>query len=196
MARKTGSHAQTTGPRVRAAAEALIARQGFAAVSMRQIAAKVGVQVGALYRYTPDKQSLLFNLMQDHMAELLQAWAEEPLPTDPAGRLRAFCRFHIGFHLDRPDAVFIANMELRNLKPENFDKIEAVRRRYESILEDILSEGKSTGAFAFDDLRLTTMAILSMLTGVIGWYREGGRLSRSRTQQIYSDMVLRAVGAA
>ncbi len=53
----------------------LFARQGFAAVSMRQIASEVGVQAGALYLYTPDKQTLLFDLMTTHMNELLQAWS-------------------------------------------------------------------------------------------------------------------------
>ncbi|NBC95477.1 MAG: TetR family transcriptional regulator, partial [Deinococcus-Thermus bacterium] len=41
MPRKTGSHGQITGPRIRAAALRLFARHGYAAVSMRQIAAEV-----------------------------------------------------------------------------------------------------------------------------------------------------------
>ena len=65
MARKTGSHSDITGPKVRRAAQRLFARHGYAAVSMRRIAAEVGVQAGALYLYTPDKQTLLFDLMRD-----------------------------------------------------------------------------------------------------------------------------------
>ena len=42
MARTTGSHSDITGPRVRAAALRLFARGGYAAVSMRAIAAEVG----------------------------------------------------------------------------------------------------------------------------------------------------------
>ena len=55
MARTAGSRAEITGPLVRAAAQRLFARHGYAAVSMRRIAAEVGVQAGALYAYTPDK---------------------------------------------------------------------------------------------------------------------------------------------
>ena len=80
MARKTGSHSEITGPRIRAEARKLFARHGFAAVSMRQIAAAVGVQAGALYLYTPDKEALLFDLLRTHMEELLAAWAAEPRP--------------------------------------------------------------------------------------------------------------------
>ena len=64
MARTQGSKAEITGPLVRDAARRLFARHGYAAVSMRQIAAEVGVQVGTLYSYTADKQTLLADLLR------------------------------------------------------------------------------------------------------------------------------------
>ena len=75
MARTTGSHSDITGPRIREAALQLFARHGYAAVSMRQIAGEVGVQAGALYNYSPDKQTLLFSLLRGHMEELLEVRA-------------------------------------------------------------------------------------------------------------------------
>lgn len=195
MARKSGSHAGITGPRVRDAAERLFARHGYAAVSMRQIAGEVGVQAGALYLYTRDKQSLLFDLMQSHLRDLMGAWQEEPVGGTPGARLEVFTRFHIRHHLERPDAVFIAYMELRNLEPENFKVIEALRKRYEDVLEEILRDGASAGEFTVPDTKLATMALIAMLTGVNTWYRDGGRLSRDRVEDLYCDMVRRAVGA-
>lgn len=195
MARKTGSHSEITGPRIRAAALKLFARHGFAAVSMRQIAAEVGVQAGALYLYTPDKETLLFDLLKEHMDELIAAWEAEPRGASPRERLEAFVRFHIRFNLERPDAVFLSYMELRNLGPENFAAIEALRRDYENRLEAILSEGQAAGTFAAPDTKLATLAIIAMLTGVNTWYREGGRLSRDRVGAIYWDMVRKSVAA-
>ena len=195
MARKTGSHSDITGPRIRDAALRLFARHGFAAVSMRQIAAEVGVQAGALYLYTPDKQTLLFELMRDHMESLQSAWSAEPRGATPAQALEAFVRFHIRFHLERPDAVFIAYMELRNLTPENFAEIERRRRAYEAELEAILRNGAADGAFRVADIRLSAMALIAMLTGVNTWYREGGRLSRDQVGDIYWEMARGMVGA-
>ncbi|QCO56633.1 TetR/AcrR family transcriptional regulator (plasmid) [Pseudorhodobacter turbinis] len=193
MARKIGSSSEITGPRIRDAALRLFARHGFAAVSMRQIAAEVGVQAGALYLYTADKQALLFDLMQDHMTDLLCTLQALPQCSDPAAQLDQFARFHIGYHLDRPDAVFIAYMELRSLSPENFAAIESLRRRYETHLQEILSEGAAKGVFTLSDAKMATLALIAMLTGVTNWYREGGRLSRSDVQTLYADMALRAV---
>ncbi len=196
MPRKSGSHAETTGPKVQAAALTLIARHGYAAVSMRQIAAEVGVQAGALYSYTPDKQSLLFDLMRDHMEGLLAAWDAAREGDDPLARLECFTRFHIRYHLGRPDAVFVAYMELRNLTDENFAVIEALRGTYEGQLQAILDAGVAAGRFDLKDTKITTLAIIAMLTGLTTWYREGGRLPQDEIEAIYVEMVRGAVGCA
>jgi len=194
MARKTGSHAEITGPLIRQAALRLFARSGFAAVSMRQIAAEVGVQAGALYLYTPDKQTLLFELLRDHMVSLLDAWADIPKGDDPQKQLENFTRFHIRFNLERPEAVFISYMELRNLNAANFASIARLRNQYEAELEQILCDGHANGRFKVPDTRLSTKAIIAMLTGVTNWYREDGRLSQERVERLYWNMVRRAVG--
>ena len=194
MARTQGSKAEITGPLVRDAARKLFARHGFAAVSMRQIAAEVGVQVGALYAYTPDKQALLADLLRVHMEEILAVWQDDP--ARPAlERLESFLRFHIQTSLERPEAVFLSYMELRSLTPENRRDIAELRRRYEDMLEAILIAGEAQGSMSVPDSRLTTMALIAMLTGVTNWYREGGRLDQDRVVAVYWDLVRGAVGA-
>jgi AcrR family transcriptional regulator len=197
MARTQGSRAEVTGPRLRAAALALFARQGYAAVSMRQIAAAVGVQAGALYAYVPDKQALLHDLMRDHLEGLHAAWAASGPPDGPAlARLEHFTRFHIRFHAQRADAVLVANSEMRSLDPANFVRIEALRRAWELELEAILRAGRDDGTMHLPDTRLAAMALIAMLTGVNAWFRAGGRLSLDQVEAIHLDMVRGAVGAA
>lgn len=195
MARRRGSHSDITGPRIRAAATRLFARHGFAAVSMRQIAAEVGVQAGALYLYTRDKETLLFDLLRVHMEELIAAWDARPPPGDPRAALDAFVRFHIGYNLDHPDQVFLSYMELRNLSPANFAAIESLRAAYEARLTAILAAGQAAGCFSVPDLRLAAMAIIAMLNGVNTWFRDGGRLSRDEVAAIYCAMAGKAVAA-
>ena len=162
---------------------------------MRQISGEVGVQVGALYKYIPDKQSLLFRLMRDHMQDLLSAYDDLTQFKDPQDALRQFVGFHIRFHLQRPDEVFIAYMELRNLIPGKFAEIEALRHQYENSLESILRNGHRIGQFAVTDTKIATLAVIAMLNGVITWYRSGGRLSLDEVEQVYWDMVRKAVAA-
>ncbi|MET4127732.1 TetR/AcrR family transcriptional regulator [Roseovarius sp. MBR-6] len=193
MARTQGSHSDITGPRVREEALQLFARHGYAAVSMRQIAGAVGVQAGALYNYTPDKQTLLFDLMRAHMEDLLAAW-DDCAPNGTArDALETFTRFHIRFNTSRADAVFVSYMELRNLEPDNFAVIEGLRRDYETRLETILRRGVAEGVFATAEPRIAAMALIAMLTGVNTWFRARGRLSLAEVEALYWDMVRKAV---
>jgi AcrR family transcriptional regulator len=195
MARKQGSHSDITGPKVREAALKLIAQHGYAAVSMRQIAAEVGVQAGALYNYTVDKQSLLFDIVLDHMEDLSASLKEVDLSGAPWSALEAFIRFHIVFHVPRVEQVFISYMELRNLDPDNFAVIEGRRRDYEQVLAGILMAGKESGDFTITDPRITSIALIGMLTAIPQWYREGGRLPLSEIEEIYWGIVRRSVTA-
>jgi AcrR family transcriptional regulator len=196
MARRTGSSGEKTAAEVRRVALELFATHGYAAVSMRQIAAEVGVRAGALYLYTPDKQSLLADIMTEHMEALLAAWQAWPKPAEdnPRERFAAFVRFHIRYHLERGAEVFVSYMELRNLAPENFARVEAMRRRYEAELTSILEAGCRAGVFRLADPKLATFALIAMLTGVNTWYRPGGRLGMDEIEALYLGMAHTLVG--
>ena len=47
----------------------------------------------------------------------------------------------------------------------------------------------------FDDIGLTAMALIQMMTGVIVWYRPGERLSIDGVTETYLSMTMRLVGA-
>lgn len=195
MARTSGSVGAETADRVREAALRLFAAKGYAAVSMREIAGAVGLQAAALYNHFPNKQALLTDLMLSHMDRLITAWDAHAAPDEsPAQALERLCRFHIGYHAGRSDAVFISYMELRNLEPENFVKVEKLRQTYETIVRNILDNGTRLGDFQIADTRVAAMAIIAMLTGVNTWYRQKGRLNLREIEDIYTDMVLRVAG--
>jgi len=195
MARTTGSDGERTEAAIRDAGVNLIARHGYEAVSMRQLAAEVGVQAAALYRYFPTKEDLLFALMETHMSELAASWetARPPFP-GPAARLAAFVDHHIRFHIARRHATHVSNMELRSLSKPNLTVILKLRAAYEKELRQILRDGADSGAFAIDDTGLTAMAIIQMITGVIVWFRLGERLSVEDVAKTYLAMTMRLVG--
>jgi len=194
MARRAGSTGAETAEKLRKAALELFARSGYAAVSMRAIAAETGVQAGAIYNHFPTKQDLLNELMRVHMETLLAAWAETEQPgLAPPQALEQFVRFHIRYHLDRSREVFISYMELRSLEDENFSAIELLRRNYEKAPRAILERGAADGSFAIIDPQITTMAIIAMLTGMTTWYRENGRLSLDEIEAVYVRLVARLV---
>lgn len=195
MARKAGSKGNLTAKAIADAATALFAEHGYAAVSMRRIAARVGVQAGALYNHFPTKQDVLASVLTGHMAALLEAFEALPaLKAGPVAALEGFARFHVRYHLTRKSDVFIAFMELRSLEPDNFRAVAVLRQRYEYRVRDILASGRSAGLFRIEDDHLSAMALLAMLTGVTNWYRPDGRLSVAEIEEIYVRLTRRAVG--
>lgn len=197
MARTTGSDGARTEEAIREAAIELIAARGFEATTLREIAERVGVQPGTLYRYFPSKAKLLVSLLVEHLEFLLASWAvQRPDTDDPVVRLRTFVDFHIRSHTLRRREVFVANMELRSLAPADRARVVALRRRYEDQLTDILRDGIARGIFNLPDARVATFAILAMLTGVGSWYRDSGRLGKRELIDLYTGLTLQCAGVA
>ena len=197
MARTTGSDGVRTAEAIRLAAIELIAARGFEAMTLRELAERVGIQPGSIYRYFPSKAQLLVDLQVEHLEFLLRNWeAEQPPSADPVERLRAFVAFHIRSHTLRRREAFVANMELRSLSPADYRRVVGLRRRYENALTDILRDGTTARRFTIADARIATFAILAMLTGVGSWYRENGRVGKRELIDIYTRMVMQCVAAA
>lgn len=196
MSRRVGSDGARTEAAIRAAAMRLIARHGYEALPMRRLAEEVGLGAAALYRYFPNKQAMLFSLLEAHMHELLAAWEAARLPgsTPAPARLERFTRFHVRHHLPRAAGVFLSYMELRSLTPENFAAIEALRRRYEGDLAQILSDGAAQATLRMEHPRVTARAIIAMLTGITTWYRASGPLTPAEIEDIYWQIVARTTG--
>lgn len=84
-ARRPGRPARLSRDTVVDAAEALVAREGIDALTMRRLADELDSSPMALYRHVHDKDELLLLLLERRAAELPQP----TLPADPKGQLVA-----------------------------------------------------------------------------------------------------------
>ncbi|MBR9972186.1 TetR/AcrR family transcriptional regulator [Magnetospirillum sulfuroxidans] len=196
MARTVGSNGPKTMEAIRKAGLKLIHEHGYEAMTLRQLAAEVGVQVGSLYNHIDTKQDLLYDLIKTHMEDLFAELAKvESKSADlgPVERLKAFIFFHVTYHILRKREVFIGASELRSLDPNHYEDIVGLRRQYEKRLMAILEDGRAQGVFQITDIAVAAYGILAMLTGVCNWFRPSGRLSREDVAQVYSDMVMRGL---
>lgn len=195
MGRPTGVSGADTMRAIRKAAISRIYRHGFEAMNLRDLAADVNLRLGSLYNHVPQKQEFLANLLEDIMRELLQdLQVRMGGLTDPQQRLLRFVRFHIEWHTARKEETFIGNMEQRSLNEEQRARFVAQRKEYEAHLRTILTDGEKAGLWRLDDVRVTTLALLSMLTGIGSWYRTDGRLRQERLIKIYQGLAQRLLG--
>jgi AcrR family transcriptional regulator len=195
MGRPAGVSGADTMRAIRKAAIALIYQHGFEAMNLRELAANVNIRVGSLYNHIPQKQEFLASLLTEIMEELLADLEAQVSPlTDPRERLLGFVRFHIEWHTARKSEVFIGNMELRSLSPAQYARVVALRKQYEAYLRDILTQGAKAGQWTLADAKVTSYALLAMLTGVSNWYCPTGRLGQARLIRIYQGLVCAAIG--
>ena len=150
--------------------------RGYHGTSVRALAQVVGVEAASLYHHFPSEQEILRDIFDRAMDDMLVG-LERALTTkaNHVNRLRAFVRFHVLLHIERQDEAFISHSELRSLTTANRKRTNAKRDRYESLLREFLRSGQKAGAFEIDDLRLTTIAVLTLCSGVADWFTKHGR---------------------
>lgn len=178
--------------RIRKAAITLFTARGYHGTSVRAIADLVRLEAASLYYHFPSKQEILYDIFNRTMDDLLEG-LERALggATGFEDRLRAAVRFHVLFHIERQDEAFISHSELRSLTSPNRRTINVKRDRYEAMLRALLAAGTTAGVFETRDVRLTTIAVLMMCSGVSDWFAERGRLTGAAVAGAYAEMVLR-----
>lgn len=195
MVRTTGSTGVKTKEAIRRAAIKRIYQHGFEAMKLRDLAEDVGIQAGSLYNYIKYKEDFLYSLLKDVLVELLDGLAKELDGIEtPLTALETFIAFHLRWHTARREEVFIGNMELRSLSATHSAEIVGLRETYEKKLRDILDWGNKDKIWKVRDSKVTTYAIIAMLTGVCTWYRPRGRLSQDQIIEVYRELVLRGLG--
>lgn len=190
MARKTGSNAEDTLQALQLAGLQRLYKQGFAGMTLRELASDVGIQAGSIYNHFANKQEFLFNVLSLILTELLdelKSNLEEA--EDPHSALMSFIDCHVVFHSDRRREVQISTSELRSLEPENYRKIVKLRDQYESQLLSILEWGHRDGYWSDMEFKIATKMILGMMTSVGVWYRKDGPVAQSGIVEIYKSMI-------
>jgi AcrR family transcriptional regulator len=170
--------------------------RGYHGATMRDIAGVVGIRAPSIYNHFPTKEALLHHVMTETLA-VLREQLEVALaytPDDPITRMSTFIREHIRFHLEHAPEAAVADHELGALSEENRASVVAQRDEYEAILRELLQEGMEKGVFAETEVRLVSIAVLTMCTAVATWYRPRGPLSPEEVAAAYTRFVLRMIG--
>jgi AcrR family transcriptional regulator len=183
-----------TAEALRKAAIRLFFEHGYEATTLRQLASEVGITVGSVYNHIASKEDLLYSIMRGIMQDLLDGMdAALAGLEDPVDQMRTAVEFHVLFHAERAQEVFIGNSELRSLPAVRRAAVVEARDAYEKVFRKILEDGVRAKVFHTSDVRLVIYGIIAMGTHVADWYRPGGRLSLEEIASVYSDFALRGL---
>jgi AcrR family transcriptional regulator len=182
-----------TRRRVYEAALTLFAQRGYHAVSVREIAAAVGVQASSVYAHVPGKQHVLTELVrlghEEHRDRLRRALLDAG--SDPEDQIRALTRAHVFLHATFPLLARVSNRELGSVAEEDRSDIMAVRLDAEQLFLQVIDRGRQLGAFPAESAVLAVAAIGAMGIRVAEWWHPDLGMPAEQVADTYAEFAVR-----
>lgn len=182
--------------RMLSAAIDAFAERGFHATTTRDIAARAQLSPAALYVHYPSKAALLAQIsLYGHRSALALVEAAIGSASDPVDRLRATVADFARWHAEHHRTARVVQYELGALPDDAVGEVNALRRRIEQLVEDLIRAGVAAGTMDVAEPRRVARAVLSLSVDVARWYSPGGRDTPEALGRLYADLALRMVGA-
>lgn len=142
----------------------LFVGHGYPGISMRQIAAAVGLSKAGLYYHFEDKEHLLLALLQEHLAQIEAVLVEASGAADSTREQVAQLLYGI-FALPpaQRSVIRLASQEVAHLSPAARQAFtQQYQRRFIARIEAIFQAGIDRGEIRSVDARLITWLLLGM----------------------------------
>ncbi|MFD7863563.1 TetR/AcrR family transcriptional regulator [Streptomyces sp. NPDC057682] len=168
---------------------------GYHGTSVRDIAARVGVTVPALYYHYANKQALLATLLETSIRDVLDRCraASAEAGDDPLARFSGMVESIVLYMAHRRQLAFL-DTEIRSLEPENRARYVALRDYLEHMLLDTVEAGRAQGVFTTPFPADAVRSVLVMCQGVANWFRADGPLGAEEVAERHVLLGLATVG--
>ncbi len=172
----------------------IFANGGYDRTSVAQIATECGVSKALLYHYYPSKEGMLFDIIETHLVELLDAVEAADRPdAPPVERLEELVAALLECYRDA-DSKHKVQLDAIALLPEEQQvELRALERRLVDIFADAI---RPLNPEMFDGrpyLKPVTMSLFGMLNWAYMWFRDGGPLSRRDYARLATHILVAGV---
>lgn len=177
-----------------AAAAKVFARRGYHGASTQDIADVLGIRQASLYYYFASKESALEAVCVDGIEDYaLRARAILRGKQSASEKVARLVVQHLAPLEERLDFTLTFLRERRFLPEPARQRIRAIERRYERIIEKVIGQGIASGEFRSDlDARMATLALLGLGNSAAAWYGRERGASLDRITSSYVDLLVRA----
>lgn len=188
-----------TRERLLQAALRRFSERGFAATTVKQIAADVGLKAPAIYNHYASKEELLV---------AASTWALDAFQNDVLGhddpdlsdldRLEGLVRRHVVYQLTnlevaRANDLILDEVTMQESLPQGMSREIRGRMRVHLDLTTTLTAAV-IGSTAYPDARTTALAITTLCDRVNVWYRPDGPFTPSEVADAYWVLARRLLG--
>ncbi|UXX78854.1 TetR/AcrR family transcriptional regulator [Reichenbachiella carrageenanivorans] len=152
-------------------AATLFREKGYAATTMRDLAAKVGVEAASLYNHIKCKEEILSqicsSLADTYTSKMVLINATDATPID---KIKELLLLHVEINAMSSPLASVMNDEWRHLtEPERSDFL-LKRRSYENQFLNIIEQGIADGSVQATDAKIALYTMLSSIRWLQHWY--------------------------
>jgi AcrR family transcriptional regulator len=166
---------RSTSERIAVAARRLLDKEGAEAVTMRRVAAAVGITAMAVYRHYPDRKGLLNALADSGFEDLAAQLAAVRMSGSLEERMARVLEVNLSFGLENPrlfELMFLTPREGARQYPQDF---EAGKSPTASQMAELVREGVASGYFREVDEWAVVFELGALWQGLMMLYL-GGRV--------------------
>jgi len=177
-----------------AAAAKVFARRGYHGASTQDIADVLGIRQASLYYYFESKEAALEAVCADGVEDyVIRALAVLRGPGSASDKVARLVLHHLSPVVERQDFTLAFLGERRFLPKPARDRIRALERRYERIIQKVIEQGMASGEFRPElDARMATLALLGLGNSATAWYGREPGATFERITSNYIDLLVRA----
>jgi AcrR family transcriptional regulator len=161
---------KNTSERILEAASTLLVDEGYAVLSMRKVAARIGLSQAAIYRHYTDKAQLVAAIIERGYRRLWnKVESTGNQDGDPTLLIAAGIRAYVDFACKNAGlfrAVMFQDLGSNRDKVAAFTPGVAERRQTFAILHGLISRGVGEGSFQFCDPEVTAQAVWAAMFGL------------------------------
>ncbi|MFC0469481.1 TetR/AcrR family transcriptional regulator [Halalkalibacter kiskunsagensis] len=180
------------------AAVKVIANHGYHQAQVSKIAKEAGVADGTIYLYFENKEDILTSLFEEKMGDFVRKIRDRMTPNLS---IEEKFLLLITMHFEQLQAdkhlAIVTQLELRQSNTELRQKINEILKDYLLLLEELLTEGKSSGYFQADlDNRLARQMVFGTLDEVVtNWVMKDCKYNLESSAKPVHKMLMRGFRA-
>ena len=169
--------------------------RGFSGTTLDDIAGKLGVTKPFIYTHFRSKVELLEAICRPTIEMSLGAIAQAAQqPGKASERLFNGIVDFSRVVLQRQANIAVYFREEKHLSEAGLAEINALRKRFDRVLSELLEEGARSGEFTIVDVSVAALAIGGMVSWAYTWYQPEGRLPIDEVGEKLAHFALQMVG--
>lgn len=192
---KTGSKGASKRQSILDAAAKVLASQGYAGMTLQDVADEIGIYAASIYYYFPSRDDLVrevsFAALEKFHCVIAEALGGMPPDASPLDRVKEGIRSMVRMYTSQ-DQYFVAYERIVGQVPEPLAKELRerrldIRKLWISLLEQAQESGEISPSI---DLKLLRFVILGAAHWVTQWYDPKGNRSPEEIAEAYIEIIL------